>query len=595
MEQKSSEMILKPVVLKDILILAPGRWNNVDYTELEIMKAFNNTDWNDRKFTSLYLDHQDTKERGVGNWVGYVKNRRLENSSLYGDLEIWNPMIGAFLSQAKAKFGISATLAGRENKREGKMEDFHFESFSIVTDPACKPAMINLSNVNMVQNSDVKIVTMENEVKENLVELETEELILAGRKNAKTSEEIAKGSKVEKEHKDTYDELCSYFKENEGKLPSFEEFTKMIAKDHVAEDKQYYEKLDEANLQNEGSAHTAHTLEPIKYEKLDAKFERQVSHIKDSLKKAHPDWDEKKIESIAYATANKMKSENQELEDKELEELAKVTAFEEIRKEKGMSPSEFYAVPRDPPSSSSLPIFDAAHVRNAIARFNQTHLSPSEKTHAWSAIVRAAKRFEIEVSSKENSEIQDLKGGINMPEIMENESKVVLEDEKAKEKEVEKETEKKEDEKKEDKKEPEKEESKKEEKKEDEKKALSDKETILNKVKEMSAEELVAYTNFIKTYLSEHKDASAKEVTLAFENSKVDKELSASELLASIDSRIASLRELDSSKKMQEMEAKIQELSAKVKTPDRKTLSVAFDSSTDSNLGMLNFLQHRID
>jgi hypothetical protein len=116
----------------------------------------------------------------------------------------------------------------------------------------------------------------------------------------------------------------------------------------------------------------------------------------------------------------------------------------------------------------------------------------------------------------------------------------------------------------------------------------------------MSAEELVKFTDFTKAHLNSNKEASAKEVYLAYEKSKVDKkkekELSANDLLASIDSRIASLKELDSSKKIQEMEIKIQELSAKVKTPDRKTLSVAFsNNASDSNLGMLSFLQHRIN
>ena len=89
------------------------------------MKAFNSTDWSDRKFTSLYLDHQDTKERGVGNWVGYVKNIRMQDKGVIaGDLEVWNPLIAIYLSNAKAKFGISATLKGMENKAEGKLESF---------------------------------------------------------------------------------------------------------------------------------------------------------------------------------------------------------------------------------------------------------------------------------------------------------------------------------------------------------------------------------------------------------------------------------------------------------------------------------------
>jgi len=73
-----------------------------------------------------------------------------------------------------------------------------------------------------------------------------------------------------------------------------------------------------------------------------------------------------------------------------------VTDMEALRKRKGMSPAEFYAAPRDPPSSSALPIFDAAHTRNAMARFNQTKFkSPEEKRRARQAILRAAKKFGI--------------------------------------------------------------------------------------------------------------------------------------------------------------------------------------------------------
>jgi hypothetical protein len=178
-----------------------------------------------------------------------------------------------------------------------------------------------------------------------------------------------------------------------------------------------------------------------------------------------------------------------------------------------------------------------------------------------------------------------------MPENIENESTVELAKPEKEADKAEKKDESKSEPKSEDK-------AKAEKKDKDEDKEEMSSETVLNKVKEMSAEELVVYTNFIKTYLSENKSASAKEVTLAYEKVKADKktkELSALDLLSSIDSRIASLKELDSSKKIAEMETKIQELSAKVKTPDRKTLSVAFDTAQDSNTGMLNFLQHRIN
>jgi len=85
------------------------------------------------------------------------------------------------------------------------------------------------------------------------------------------------------------------------------------------------------------------------------------------------------------------------------ESLAQVTAMEKKRKELGMSVSEFYAVPRDPPSASKLPIFDAAHVRNALARINQVKgISEAERKTAMNKIKRAAKKFNIKVSDNKN-------------------------------------------------------------------------------------------------------------------------------------------------------------------------------------------------
>lgn len=78
------------------------------------------------------------------------------------------------------------------------------------------------------------------------------------------------------------------------------------------------------------------------------------------------------------------------------QDLAKVTAMEAKRKELGMTVGEFYAIPRDPPSASKLPIFDAAHVRNALARFGQLKdVTEDEKRIAKTKIAKAAKKFNI--------------------------------------------------------------------------------------------------------------------------------------------------------------------------------------------------------
>jgi hypothetical protein len=62
---------------------------------------------------------------------------------------------------------------------------------------------------------------------------------------------------------------------------------------------------------------------------------------------------------------------------------------------------QFAYVDRD--GGEHLPIHDAAHVRNAIARFNQTDFeSKAAKERARKAILRAAERFDIEVDEDAN-------------------------------------------------------------------------------------------------------------------------------------------------------------------------------------------------
>ena len=63
--------------------------------------------------------------------------------------------------------------------------------------------------------------------------------------------------------------------------------------------------------------------------------------------------------------------------------------------------SDFAYVDKD--GGEHLPIHDESHVRNAIARFNQTHFeSAAAKERARKKILAAAKRFEIEVSEDDH-------------------------------------------------------------------------------------------------------------------------------------------------------------------------------------------------
>ncbi len=103
----------------------------------------------------------------------------------------------------------------------------------------------------------------------------------------------------------------------------------------------------------------------------------------------------------AYINNSQIKEKPKMVESKILisQELAQVTDMEATRERMGLSVSQFYAIPRDPPSASKLPIFDKAHTQNAMARFNQVkEISSTERATAKKKILSAAKKFGIKVS-----------------------------------------------------------------------------------------------------------------------------------------------------------------------------------------------------
>jgi hypothetical protein len=131
-----------PVIIPNKLLISPGIWNDNEYSAEELSEAFTKTDWNDKSKISLWLNHDD---RNTAAFVGYVKNPTLASKGrVFGDLEIWDEKIATSLTKAMAKFGVSAKIKGEEDKK-GKMHNFTFENFSIVTIPACSDAYINLS------------------------------------------------------------------------------------------------------------------------------------------------------------------------------------------------------------------------------------------------------------------------------------------------------------------------------------------------------------------------------------------------------------------------------------------------------------------
>lgn len=64
-------------------------------------------------------------------------------------------------------------------------------------------------------------------------------------------------------------------------------------------------------------------------------------------------------------------------------------------KERDSLPESIFAFPKQ----RKMPLNDASHVRNAVARFNQVEdVSDSEREQAWTNIEKAAKHWDVELS-----------------------------------------------------------------------------------------------------------------------------------------------------------------------------------------------------
>ncbi len=74
-----------------------------------------------------------------------------------------------------------------------------------------------------------------------------------------------------------------------------------------------------------------------------------------------------------------------------------------IPKAEGMSAATQNRLPKQSfafPEERKEPLNDAAHVRNAIARFTQVEdVSDAKRDRAWQRILTAAKKFDVEVEA----------------------------------------------------------------------------------------------------------------------------------------------------------------------------------------------------
>jgi len=135
-----------PYVIKDKILMSPGRWNGLFYSPDSIRMAFESSDFSRKEIRSLFLDHEDND---AAEWIGEIRNIRMKGTDIVGDLVIVDKATAMKLHFG-AKFGISPKLHGLAEG--GAIRNFTFDNWSVVINPAVKTTYINNSEGSRVTN-----------------------------------------------------------------------------------------------------------------------------------------------------------------------------------------------------------------------------------------------------------------------------------------------------------------------------------------------------------------------------------------------------------------------------------------------------------
>jgi len=153
------EEVSVPYKVEDVTVLSPGEWNGLQWTASELRQAVQNTDFNQSRErgdekppnASVFYDHED---RSAEKFVGEVENVTVDNK---GDVKadlIVSDKQAAMNLEFGAPFGVSPKADGMVDER-GKMQDFTFENFSFVVNPAVKTTWLNEDIETVLQDMSI--------------------------------------------------------------------------------------------------------------------------------------------------------------------------------------------------------------------------------------------------------------------------------------------------------------------------------------------------------------------------------------------------------------------------------------------------------
>lgn len=143
------------LIIKNQLLLSPGKWKGQNITKESILNGMKNTNWDDGKSNSIIYGHRtNTISTYLGDpspdmWIGYHSTPKYLDLSdgvsiegMYADYNIWDMDLASKLAYGKVRAGVSEGM--EYDYRTGQID--RFVNSSVINDPACKVAFLNLSD-----------------------------------------------------------------------------------------------------------------------------------------------------------------------------------------------------------------------------------------------------------------------------------------------------------------------------------------------------------------------------------------------------------------------------------------------------------------
>jgi len=155
------------------LILSPGTWKNVPITAEAIKKGIENTDWTNPENLSIIYGHRDHNDyQYLGDpspeeWLGNISVPEyltladgVAIEGMYADFRFYDENLSRKIAYGGVRCGVSAGM--EYDYRNHVIKSFNRQS--IVKNPACKKAFLNLSDEDSIMDTmEPKFLTLEDD------------------------------------------------------------------------------------------------------------------------------------------------------------------------------------------------------------------------------------------------------------------------------------------------------------------------------------------------------------------------------------------------------------------------------------------------